>query len=256
MALKRVGVQVELRRASCPLEAGAVVVDSYRIRADDPEIRARWIAAVDDLERDLQVDLLIDPAPGADPSRSPSARAVISGARFALVGPGLPIRTSDPHRDIRSILVTLGGSSRAAGAAEIATALARDLPAVNVRLVVGPWSNDAPEGIEVVRTVEGLGPHLAASDLVVTAAGVTMVESLALGRPTVAVIIADNQRRAAAGAEVAGAVEVAELDAAAAVALALARDAPRRRRLAEAAVALIDGLGPDRVAREIVARCR
>ncbi|HEX5096844.1 MAG TPA: hypothetical protein VFX21_12550, partial [Acidimicrobiia bacterium] len=48
--------------------AQIVVVDSYIARADEMEIDAGLLVALDDVARDLDVDVLIDPSPGADAS--------------------------------------------------------------------------------------------------------------------------------------------------------------------------------------------
>lgn len=103
-----------------------------------------------------------------------------------------------------------------------------------------------------VRTETGLGPALADADLVLTAAGVTLLESLALGRPTVAVILAENQRRAAGGAAAADAAIVGVEAKAAGLAAELAGDLERRRSLSAAARNLVDGRGAGRVAEAIV----
>jgi spore coat polysaccharide biosynthesis predicted glycosyltransferase SpsG len=121
-----------------------------------------------------------------------------------------------------------------------------------VRLVVGPWGRGANDRRVVeVRAPEGLVDELAAADLVVTAGGVTLLESLALGRPTVAMALADNQRRAVMGAGVAGAAYVADADSAARVAAALAADHRARTGLFHEGRRTIDGLGSARVADEV-----
>jgi spore coat polysaccharide biosynthesis predicted glycosyltransferase SpsG len=256
-ALKRAGASVTLRRASAPVISDVVVLDSYTFRADDPtSVRARWIAAIDDVERDLAVDLVVDPAIGALPEDHPSAGTVLAGAGYALVGAGLPVDVAPPGEVVNSVLVTLGGSVHADHAAAVAAEVADALRGVSVSVVVGPWyDGNIPAGVTAVRTVDGLGPYLAGADLVVTAAGVTMLEAFALGRPAVVVTLADNQTRAAAGARRAGAALIAGLDTAAACAAELAEDRTARRRLSTAARALVDARGPDRVASEILARC-
>ena len=56
---------------------------------------------------------------------------------------------------------------------------------------------------------DGLADELAAARIVVTAGGVTMLEACLLGRPVVALALADNQRQAVSGLEREGAVMVA-----------------------------------------------
>lgn len=251
------GIETVVGAAEPPIEADVVVLDSYLHRADDPTaVRARCRVAIDDIGRDLDVDLVIDPAPGAVAEAHQRARRVLAGALYALVGSGLPSAAPEMRPATTSILVTLGGSVDADRVLDIAEALAAQLPGVAVRAVVGPWNTTSPRRhVDEIRTTDGLGPHLAEADVVVTAAGVTMLESLALGRPTVAVVVADNQQRAAAGVAAAGAADVVPVDRLTETALALARDPARRMALSHAARRLVDGRGPDRVAAEITRCC-
>ena len=52
-----------------PVAAPVIVVDSYRLRADDrhhfvPDV----VVAIDDLERDMAVDCIVAPSPGRAPT--------------------------------------------------------------------------------------------------------------------------------------------------------------------------------------------
>lgn len=96
----------------------------------------------------------------------------------------------------------------------------------------------------------------ASTDLVVTAAGSTILETGTLGIPTVAVVIADNQLlggSAAARAGITDTIDVRHLprrraaEAIADLAAALARDPARRREMSLAARDLFDGRGTKRV---------
>ena len=237
--------------------ASLVVVDSYTVRADEPgRFRAERVAAIDDLERNLAVDLLVDPNPGGDPARRSAATATLIGPAHALVGPApldlaRPTVASTPS----SVLVTLGAADGTGLGAEIAARLARLLPEVEVRLVVGPWGAPAPPGVAPVNAPEGLWSELAAADLVVTAGGVTMLESLLIGRPTLVVVTAQNQMRAAHGAAESGAAALvppgAGPDDIADAAMLLTADACGRRSLAELGPIHVDGRGPSRVARAL-----
>jgi spore coat polysaccharide biosynthesis predicted glycosyltransferase SpsG len=231
-----------------PIEA--VVVDSYRLRADDAAFAgARVVAAVDDLARDLAVDLVIDPSPGALGAAHRRARRVLAGAAYALVPPldarviGVP--AGDP---VERVLVTTGAADADGVGAAVSAALQSALPGVEVRLVVGPWgAPGVPEGVIAVRAPDGLAPELAAANVVVTAGGVALLESCLLGRPIVALALADNQRQAVFGLERERAVVVATPHTAAEVVVALAGDRTRRIMLANAARASVNGEGASRV---------
>jgi spore coat polysaccharide biosynthesis predicted glycosyltransferase SpsG len=236
-----------------------VLVDSYRMRADDrTRVRAGTVIAIDDLERDLAVDLVIDPDPGADARVHSTAAAVVAGAPYALVDPGLRALTPAPVREtVRRVLVTTGGADAEGLGARVAGAVADVLPGVQVRQVVGPWGCGSDDDrVEAVHAPEGLGPELAAADLVVTAGGVTMLEACCLGRPVVAFSIAPGQSRALAGAAQVGAVLAVDVASAAEVAARLAGDVDARRRLASSARVLVDGQGSARVAAVIAGMAR
>lgn len=253
-AFEACGVIVDHRPLDGTVVGDLVVIDSYRERADDHAVASgHRVVALDDLRRDLDVDLVVDPSPGASPAPHVRARSVLAGARFAVVDPSLrdlprtPI-TATPT----SVLVTVGGSDPDSLLPRLVDAVVEQVsPAVEVLAAVGPWHATAPRRATVVHTADGLGPHLAAADVVVTAGGVTLLEALALGRPTVALTLAENQRQAVdsvirAGAAVLG--HHADPEATAGVVAALLGTSDRRRALAAAARTMVDGRGADRVA--------
>jgi len=240
-ALQRRGRVVELRPLDdAALAAPTVVIDSYRVRGDDrSRVRGERVVAVDDLVRDLAVDVVVDPCPGATASEHPAAGAVLAGAEYALLGIDAPPRVDPPDGDCRSVVVTAGGTGTAL-AQDLRGELAAALGAGVVVRAVGPPA--ATPGAPLAADLLG------AADLVVTAAGVTMLEALALGRPTVAFVLAANQSRQLAGAAAAGAVVASSPERLVADAVVVATDAGRRVELSARARALVDGGGADRVA--------
>lgn len=234
-----------------------VVVDSYRIRADGVGVRARRRAAVDDIDRDLVVDLVVDPAPdGAREAEGPErAGRVLRGLRYALLDPTLANRNRvDVEDEVETVLVATGAADVVGVGASVASALRSVLPTARVRLVVGPWSStDSPEGVEAVHARAGLAEPLLAADLVVCAAGVTMLEALALGCPTVGFLTAANQRRYLAALAALGAVVASTQRALPGVVSRLVGDPVERRRLGTTGRELVDGLGAARVADAVAA---
>ena len=256
--LHGLGLSSELAAIGDGVEGDVVVVDSYVVRADGDAVRARRRVAIDDLERDLAVDVLVDPAPLPPCGRDERARAgtLLRGPGYALLDPALARREVRPVGDeVGTVLVATGGADAGGVGASIAAGLLYALPDVAVRLVVGPWSSDAvPEGVDAVRAPSGLADDLAAADLVVCSAGVTLLEALVLGRPVVAALTADNQRRSFDGLVAAGAAEGCESpDAAVAAAVGLAGDVERRRVLATRGREVVDGQGAGRVAEAVAA---
>jgi spore coat polysaccharide biosynthesis predicted glycosyltransferase SpsG len=228
-----------------------VIVDSYRQRADDLRvIEAGFVVAIDDLARDLAVDVVVDPSPGASADVHRRARLVLAGPAYALVpaaAPGAPAPAADAPVD--RVLVTTGAADAAGVGARLAASVLAALPAVEVRLVVGQWgSASVPPGVAAVNAPAGLAAEIAAASIVVTAGGVTMLEACRTGRPVVALALVDNQRQGVDGLAALEAVAVATPDTVGETVAALAADARRRLALATAASTAIDGKGAIRVA--------
>jgi spore coat polysaccharide biosynthesis predicted glycosyltransferase SpsG len=251
--LRARGVRVALSplsRGGAMVAARVAVVDSYRVRADDPaRVRAGAVVAIDDLGRDLAVDLVVDPSPGATGAPHRRAARVLAGAAYALAAvppvPAVPAGAAPCDR----ILVTTGAADAGGIGAAIARGIAAAVPDAEVRLVVGPWgSRTVPAGVVAVHAPDGLAGELAAAPVVVTAGGVALLEACLLGRAIVAVAVAGNQRQAVTGLAEAGAVVASTPQEAPDAARALAADAPRRAALAAAARRALDGKGPARVA--------
>lgn len=239
---------------SDPVTARVAVVDSYRVRADDPNwLKAEVVVAIDDLDRDLKVDLLVDPNPLMKGSSIHGANKVLLGPSFALVDPSVAehhIRAISD--DVHSIVVATGAGEGSGLGAMIAASLVAELPRQLIRLVIGPWGHqELPPGVEPISRVDGLIDDLAEADVVVSAGGVTMIESLCLARPTIALITAENQRRSVEGAVAHAAALFAAPSDVAKIVSSLIEDVGRRSALSTAARCYIDGKGAQRVAGEI-----
>lgn len=247
-------VDTQLRAFENRDVADIAVVDSYRVRADEPGlVSAAVVVAVDDLDRRLAVDLLVDPNPVASVRLGQPAKRSLEGPSYALLDPRIVHHaTSSIVDEPRTLLVAMGASDDAGLGATLAGRLAFESPGWSIRLVVGPWgSRDLPRGVAPITRTDGLIDELADADIVVTGAGVTLLESLCLGRPTLAIVTAENQRRSAEGAAAAGAALLATLDDVTTQVTALAQDVVRRRALSAVARSYIDGMGAGRVAGEI-----
>src|SRR5207249_4626074 len=182
-----------------------------------------------------------------------AAGRVLAGSSFALLPrPRASFRPASAT--VSHVLVTTGAVDERGAGAAIAAGLIESVPGAQVRLVVGPWGSErVPPGVHPVRARDGLDDELNTADLVVTAGGVTMLEAMRACRPVVAVVLAENQRRAVEGAVVAGAVVAADFADAARVAGELAADARARAELAATAGREVDGRGAGRVACEWLA---
>lgn len=129
-------------------------------------------------------------------SRHPRQRAhtVLHGFQYSLLVPVTDEPTTIPPSS-PVVLVTLGASDTAGRGAAIAGLIADSIDDVLVMHAPGRWSTccGSPSDVTNIDPEVGLGNHLVDSTVVVTAGGVTMLESLALGKPAVVIPTADNQ---------------------------------------------------------------
>jgi spore coat polysaccharide biosynthesis predicted glycosyltransferase SpsG len=238
----------------------AFVVDSYHadgalfsaLRREAPVI------AIDDLaERPLPVDVIVNGSWHAERLvyRAPADALVLLGARYALLDPAFGSAPPPRRRaSVARLLVTLGGATPAADVAAVVSAVRTAVPGAALDVAVGIVAADLPPmaGVTVHRSLPGLRPLLAAADLAVTAAGMTLYECLATGTPTVAMCVADNQRPNFEHLGAAGIIVPADLATLSRTVARVAADPALRDRLATDGRRAVDGLGAPRVAEAIV----
>ena len=256
---------------SVPWEADAAITahaagDADWLIWDHYGLDARWARAVgapramalDDLDdRALGSDVVLD-ATRLDGKRVRDAPIELIGPdyvplrpEFAQARPAALARRDGPVRR----LIVLPGLADAVGLAPLALDALRDLP-FDVEVVMGADAQSrAAAEARLGRHVLTLDPpdmaaRMTMADLCVGASGMTNWERCALGLPTVAVAVADNQ--------VPGLDGLARRGAVVPLTLADARDPARLRAaveaaadqagaLSRAAAAICDGLGADRV---------
>jgi spore coat polysaccharide biosynthesis predicted glycosyltransferase SpsG len=181
------------------------------------------------------------------------------GPAFALVDPrfsALPDRGRD--QPVRKILVTFGRIDPDNATELVLEALIRAGTGAKITVVSSAASPHAETIAERVRTLGGaahlvldapdLVPLLAETDLVVGAGGVSLMERIAAGIPSVTLAVAENQRLFVDGAARAGATLAGSTDLD-----TLLGDAGVRARMSEAGRQIIDGGGATRVAHRMFA---
>ena len=255
---ERYGIRWEPATDLPPAGADAVVIDSYQ--ATD-ELRARLavtaptVAFADDDRAFPSTALVIRSGLG---SSRPENQ--LAGPSYACLGPEFWSVTPRPPRvDVKQVLVATGGSDHRRVGPQLATRLAEALPSAAVTLVRGPYA-PPPAGLYGVRVVDApdnLFDLLVEADLIVSTAGQTMLEALAVGAPCVALVTADNQKRQATALESFGALTVADsVERAITACRRLVADPGRRNEQAEAGRRAIDGQGAARVATAVLALAR
>jgi spore coat polysaccharide biosynthesis predicted glycosyltransferase SpsG len=236
-----------------PRGGDVVAVDSYVLNME--EVR-RWagevpVAAFWDAGEPPEADLLVSLA-----LEIPEARRGVSGPEYACLGRDYWRRPRRRRGEaVERVLVSTGGADRTDAAYVLSEAARSSLPDAEVVLVRGPDSAaQTPPGVEALDSPSSLREPLLSADLVLTAAGQTMLEALASGAPCVAVSVAANQRPGLELLARMGAVEAAELGDEADLRRTIAKvcaDAAGRAELSARGMECVDGRGAHRVAEAI-----
>lgn len=247
--------------------ARAIVVDSYTLTISSSDVHAAGIPILVRLEdegRLADADVVV--SPGLDETQGRYA-----GPRYALLAPqfeAAPMRKWSSTVD-RALLV-LGGAPPVDLIAALAASVRRALPTAAIDLVAGTAAASADA---IARATQSLGrvsvhvavpdlrPLMLAADVAVSGGGVTLFELAACATPTVAVLLAPNQRpniaRLVEGEAVLAAGDGSSNATPAAIEAAvraLVGDAGRRRALGEAARRIVDGGGARRLSELLRAR--
>lgn len=240
--------------------------------------RSMKLGVIDDLARTHTCDLLIDPNwHGNDTAlrykdKLPSHATALLGPAYALLGPEFEsLRKSpvDRKQPVNRVLVYFGGSDANDLSAKTAKVFsAGKLSALSVDIVVGATMAsdhgaaavmaDRP-AVRIVSHQPSLAPLLSATDLAIGAVGGTTWERMCLGVPTLAAVLADNQRGSAKALAEEGLIRLLgegdklTSEAIASQLLSLLDAPEERQRMADKGQALVDGRGVDRVVDRILA---
>jgi spore coat polysaccharide biosynthesis predicted glycosyltransferase SpsG/RimJ/RimL family protein N-acetyltransferase len=240
------------------VDADVVLVDHYGL-GELPEVRerARLVSLEDGHWGRRAADIVVDSSLALSARRPDGSPVLLAGPRFAPVRGDVRVarRSGFTAGDPPRVVVVMGGGAAGATVAAALTAL-RDtgVPLFASAVAAGPvpLPDPAPGQRFAAHPPTPTLPTLfAEADLVVSAAGVTLTELCCIGAPAALVQLVDNQ---AAGYTAAldqglavGLGTPADLPAAAGVLRALLLEPARRRALAEAASAAVDGAGAERV---------
>lgn len=257
-------------------EYDLVIVDHYGLnRAWESAIKTRCsaLAVIDDLGRQHVCDVLLDQNYYSNPAeryagKLPPDCLTLIGPHYALLRPEFAeARRSRDYSSVNRLLVFLGGMDANDVTSHILDALDRvaAMPA-NVDVVIGTM-HPSRSGIEArcaaragwschVQTSR-MADMLAASDMVIGAGGTNSWERMAVGTPSLALCVADNQRALLDECASAGVLYVPDDTALQDVSVlrthidAVLHNRLLRQQIGRSGLDLVDGKGAERVARAI-----
>lgn len=219
------------------LQPDWLVVDHYALdQRWETALRPHYqkLMVIDDLaDRLHQCDLLLDQNLGRQPQNYanlvPAQCKLLIGPQYALLRPEFAaLRAYSLQRRqqpaLKNILVTMGGVDLPNATGQVLQALKGCALPQDCRITVvmglqAPWleqvrtqAQDMPWPTEVMVNISDMAQRMADSDLAIGAAGSTSWERCCLGLPTLMVVLANNQKDAAAHLEYAGAAYCLTLD--------------------------------------------
>jgi UDP-2,4-diacetamido-2,4,6-trideoxy-beta-L-altropyranose hydrolase len=255
-----------------------LVIDDYRIDArleSAIQSQGQLILVIDDLaNRAHRCDILVDPGYGRVPQTYdpwlPAAAVRLVGPAYALVRRSFTQRREmrlQAHVPVspRRFFISFGLSD-VEGVAARATALARGaFPNAEIDVALSSAAQSLPALQTLAASDPALHLHIdstkvaalmASADLALGAGGGSTWERACLGLPTLAVVVADNQREmigrmAAQGLLLSVDLHAPDFESDLTHALDLMGEAGLRRRLREASAGLCDGRGAARIAEAI-----
>lgn len=251
------------------LAADVVVVDHYSLGGDlrgEVNAAGATLVSIEDGPFGRRAaDVVVDANLTSRARPEDGTPVVVRGPRFAPLREAVLAARARraagvPVGDVARVVVVLGGSSAGKAVSAVLTALAGTGHRLEVEAISASGGVDVPataahQRITVHPPRPDLPELLAGADLVVSAAGVTLLELCCLGVPMALLRLADNQaagyraaveRGLAVGLGDAGAL-VAKPSGAVETLRALIADRERLARLGALAAATVDGRGARRI---------
>ena len=264
----------DLAEAAAGETFAAIVFDHYGLAEGDHRAMAkgRPVLVIDDLaDRPLGADLLLDSGPSRRAEDytglTPDHVRLLLGPQYAPVRPEFAALRSQAlswrGEPVGRVLVSLGLTDLDGVTGRLVERLRPKVNDVGIDVVLGDQAPSLASLAKIARRDTRIvlhvdTPHMARltaeADIAIGAAGSTTWERCVLGLPTLMVVLADNQREAAAAVAARGAALVADAGAEGFEALfdralmRLLNDEALRRELATASAELCDGLGAPRAA--------
>lgn len=265
--LSREAQQQDARRtADAAGIADWVIVDHYRLDANWLECFGQGVSrlVIDDLaNRPQQCEILVDQTLGRTAAEYgalvPDHCRVLAGSQYALLRREFLDRRAaslaerEPETSIGRVLISLGlGDAGGVSAAALEAVESTNLP-LEIDLIIGSGATRLTDlqakaatdpKVHLHVDTRNMADLMTRCDIAIGAAGSTSWERCCLGLPTIALILAENQRLVAENLERAGAIIIADgVEAITPILESLSADRGKRFSLSAAAAAITEGLG-------------
>ena len=250
------------------------VVDSYQVSTNYlGRLRATgaFVVTLDDLARyPFPCQMVVN---GGIHARQLTYRSTgedtqfLLGTAYCLLRPEFwTVPPRMPREKVRNMLLTLGGADPDHLTPQLLKALDRLPGDFTITVVIGPFfqnerqvalaAQECGHRVQLARSPERVMELMLEADLAVSAAGQTLYELAAVGTPTIAIQVADNQRMQLKSFGETGFLHSAGssdsdkvVNSAAALAKTLLTSYERRRKMGESGKRLVDGQGALRISR-------
>ena len=229
------------------------------------------VSVIDDMGLPyLPLNLIVNPNMHA--TKSLYRNKSLLGPRYAFLRNEILVARSNRKiaNIVKHVIVCMGGSDPNWATRDVVSVLHRVAKEADLKvtIILGPRTTQELHQVimddlgttffqyELLIAPRNFANILASADLAIVSGGVVLTESLYLGIPSLAIILADNQTEGVAAWCKAGAAisTPPEQEAIEIGLLSLLNSAPLRNKLARQAGKLIDGHGASRVAKKILKR--
>ncbi len=193
-----------------------LVVDGYHLNDDyihQANLMGVGTARFDDIMQDARcsADIVINASPNVDYPRyrkwAPNAKFLTGSKYFAFreeITSTYAAKTEHPHNKLNSIILNFGGSDPLDLSYEVAVALSENIPDATINVVTGAaykepnrLANISHGNIKHFHNINNISELMVSASLAVSAGGGTIAELELYKVPTILVITANNQNRAA-----------------------------------------------------------
>ena len=252
-----------------------IVLDSYHINSEYI-IRLRsygfFVVTIDDLaDISFSSDVVVNGSAGAkylNYKSSTDETVFLLGVEYFLLRPEFKSRNYQINNEVNTILITMGGSDSSDNTSLIIKLLEKKMTGVDFKLkvVLGPFydnrvniellSKSSKRDIDIIDSPNNMSFIMESVDLAISAAGQTIYELCALGVPTVAIQSAENQSSNIDELSRLGAIYSIKSStyptSMAFLIRTLIYDYNVRKSISSISKRLLDGNGPERVAKHIL----